>query len=588
VIEVSKTHVSKTHGFARVRRAALEALLLGASLAAAGSLSSARASRLPPSPAKTKVAKSAPPATRPGEHGHGGDRVRGTDPALASWILGETATSTNEFRINTYTTHRQSASRIATDSAGNFVVVWQSDRQDGSFYGVFGQRYASGGAPLGLEFPVNTFTTSYQGRPSVACAAGGDFVAVWQSSTQDGSEYAVIGRRYDAGGGPLGAEFQVNDYTTSSQVFPSVAADSAGNFVVVWERTGPSTSGIFGRRWSSSGAPLGAEFRLDTFTTNNPASPMVASDGVGNFVVVWSSFHQPSSTVAVHGRRYGSTGAPTGDEFLVNTFATSFAIAPSVSMDSSGGFVVVWQSSQEVSSYGVFGRLFDGAGAPLGTEFRVNTYTPSYQGVPSVTMDAGGGFVVVWHGDLQDGSQLGVFGQRYDGMGAPLGTEFRVNSYTTGSQGVPAVGGRPGGGFVVVWQSEGQDGSVAGIFGRRFCSDLVSVTVDVTGSTTICPTSKGGMATVTDVDGGVPAHQWGYRMLPGGPPIPIDGQTGSSYSINGANFPGPGFYYLFCFTNPECGAPMFSNDIVVIVAADMTAPLVEPPRPATLIQTICN
>ena len=49
---------------------------------------------------------------------------------------------------------------VASDAAGNFVVVWDSADQDGSDVGVFGQRYASSGAPLGPEFRVNTYTTS--------------------------------------------------------------------------------------------------------------------------------------------------------------------------------------------------------------------------------------------------------------------------------------------------------------------------------------------------------------------------------------------------------------------------------------------
>jgi hypothetical protein len=31
---------------------------------------------------------------------------------------------------------------VTADSAGNFVVVWSSFGQDGSNYGVFGQRYS--------------------------------------------------------------------------------------------------------------------------------------------------------------------------------------------------------------------------------------------------------------------------------------------------------------------------------------------------------------------------------------------------------------------------------------------------------------
>jgi len=39
---------------------------------------------------------------------------------------------------------------------------------------------------------------------------------------------------------PAGAQFEVNTYTTNSQFVPSVAADSDGDFVVVWESNGSS------------------------------------------------------------------------------------------------------------------------------------------------------------------------------------------------------------------------------------------------------------------------------------------------------------------------------------------------------------
>jgi hypothetical protein len=54
-----------------------------------------------------------------------------------------------------------------------------------------------------------------------------------------------------------------------------------------------------------------------------------------------------------------------------------------------------------------------GQGDPLGPEFRVNTFTTSNQIAPTVGADAAGNFVVVWSSLLQDGSNYGVFGQRY-------------------------------------------------------------------------------------------------------------------------------------------------------------------------------
>ena len=65
-------------------------------------------------------------------------------------------------------------------------------------------------------------------------------------------------------------------------------------------------------------------------------------------------------------------------------------------------------------------------GGPLGPEFRVNTYTTNNQWNPSVAAVASGDFVVVWESDLQDGSGLGVFGQRYRPILPVELTRFRV------------------------------------------------------------------------------------------------------------------------------------------------------------------
>ena len=99
------------------------------------------------------------------------------------------------------------------------------------------------------------------------------------------------------------------------------------------------------------------------------------------------------------------------------------------------------------------------AGAPAGGEFQVNTTTASSQGFPSVAMDSAGNFVVVWESFGQDGSGSGVYAQRYNAAGVAQGSEFLVNTYTTGYQQYPSVAMDGSGNFVVTWQSSGQDGS---------------------------------------------------------------------------------------------------------------------------------
>jgi len=498
----------------------------------------------------------------------------------------------SEFRVNAVTTNAQTAPSVAADSAGRFVVVWSSSGQDGSMAGVFGRRFFASGAPLGAEFLVNTTTTDSQGPPAVASDSSGNFVVVWQSSNQDGSSAGIFGQRFASSGAPAGAEFHVNTYTTNLQAAPSVASDSAGNFVVAWSSKDGSSYGIFAQRYSSSGSPLGGEFGVNSSTTGNQALSSVARDPSGSFVVAWMSTGQDGSPseYGVFGQRFASSGSPLGAEFRVNAYTTGNQLNPSVAAVSSGDFLVVWVSAgQDGSLDGVFGRRFGSSGTSLGAEFRVNTYTTEKQNAPSAASGPGGDFVVVWNSYGGDGSNYGVFAQRYASSGAPFGTEFRVNTYTSFYQLVPSVAIVSDGDFAVVWQSFSQDGSVGGVFAQRYCPPLTSVTVAVVGSTTVCPTGTGGTVTVTDGGGGFRFHQWFYRALPAGSYVPIAGETGASYVINGPDFPANGLYAVVCQTSPDCGSQTISAENVhVTVSSDATPPAVTAPPDATATQTLCQ
>ena len=386
----------------------------------------------------------------------------------AAWSQAPAGT---EFQVNTYTTSTQRLSAAASDANGDFVVVWSSDGQDGSGFGIFGQRYFASGAPRGGEFQVNSYTTNDQYFAVVASDANGNFVVVWQSTGQDGSGTGLFAQRFDASGLREGAEFRVNAYTTGEQIAPAVASDANGDFVVAWAAAPGTSLDVFAQRFDSAGGAQGPAFPVNSYTTGAQWTPAVASDANGNFVVVWQSYGQDGSDYGTFGRRFNASGVAQGSEFRVNSYTTNIQNYPAVASDANGDFVVVWLSDgQDGSSVGVFGRRFDALGVPQGSEFRVNTYTTSAQFQADVASDASGNFVVVWTGSGQgDGS--GIFGRRFDASGVPQGGEFRVNTSTPGSQTIPAVASDPDGDFVVVWES-GTDGSGDGVFGQRY-GDLI-------------------------------------------------------------------------------------------------------------------
>lgn len=433
----------------------------------------------------------------------------------ATFARADVAPVGGEFQVNTFTAGDQFAPQVCSDSAGRFTVAWQSrgvfpgPGPDGSQDAIGARRFDAGGAPQGNEFLANSYTLGPQRVPSIAAAPDGDFVVAWEGGSyffpQDGSESGAFLQPFAATGAALGPELRANTTIAGSQLAPAVAADAAGNFVVVWtsyptyygtEGGDGSRAGVFGQRFDGTGTPVGGEFQVNTYTTGSQRAPRVATEATGGFVVVWESGSyysgQDGNRTGVFGQRFDAGGMALGGEFQVNTYTTGDQLRPAVAGDSGGGFVVAWESrnyyfgiGQDGDEGGVFAQRFDGTGTRLGTEFQVNSYTTGFQGTPAVAVDGGGNFAVVWGSSDypvgEDGDRAGVFGQHFAATGDPLGEQFQVNSYTPGSQSSPSIASGPDGGFVVVWTSSGsysvgggQDGDRSGIFGQRLRTTRVT------------------------------------------------------------------------------------------------------------------
>lgn len=371
-----------------------------------------------------------------------------------------------EFQVNAYTTDYQGHPAAASEPSGGFVVVWDSEGQDGSGRGTFGRRFDALGTPNGSEFPVNSYTTLAQGIPVVAADGAGNFVVTWTSYQQDGNGAGVFAQRY-VSGVPQG-EFQVNTFTTGDQKGVGIAADPGGDTAVVWWSVGQdgSGAGIVTRRFDGTGLPVLGEQPVNAFTTGTQWFPAVAALGGGEFVVAWESSGQDGSGYGIVARRLDASGVPVGSEIPVNSFTTGEQSRPAVAADPAGGFVVVWTSTgQDGSGDGVFGRSFDAAGLPQGSDFRINQQTLGGQREPAIAGDAGGGYLVTWQSF--DGDNDGIYGRYLSAEGVPASGEFRVNSFTTNYQTRSAIAPAGAGEFLVVWESNLQDGSSLGIYGQR-------------------------------------------------------------------------------------------------------------------------
>lgn len=381
-------------------------------------------------------------------------------PALAK---GQLIPAGPEFQVNTVTLGYQSFNstpRVGAAADGRFVVVWP----DYPGYSISGRRFDSAGTPVGSDFQLRP-GGSY--KPALAVAPDATFTVVW--SMPDADDFGVFAQRFGSGGNPLGTEFQVNSYETNYQGVHQAAADGAGNFLVAWESNlqDGERRGVFAQSFDSTGAPLGSEFQVNSYTAGFEGGVAVTGDPAGGFVVAWTSYRFDGVITRILARRYDSSGSSQGEEFQLNTYTLCFHGNPVMSIAPNGDLVAVWSCrDRDGDSGGIFGRRFDSSGTPLVEEFQVNTHTDDFQGYPAVAHDELGGFLVTWMSDHSTGS-LDVFGQRYDRSGDMAGSEFQISTYTALLQGYPAIAALPAGEFAVVWTSDSQDGDQSGVFGQR-------------------------------------------------------------------------------------------------------------------------
>src|SRR5262249_32810834 len=135
-------------------------------------------------------------------------------------------------------------------------------------------------------------------------------------------------------------------------------------------------------------------------------------------------------------------------------------------------FVVSWYSDgQDGDQGGIYAQRYNAAGGTVGSEFRANTLTTGSQSFPSVAVGANGDFVISWISD-SDGDSTGIDAQAFNAAGVAQGGQIQFNTYTTQLQELPIVAADAANDFVVVWDSFGQDGDDLGAYGQRFHDSL--------------------------------------------------------------------------------------------------------------------
>lgn len=389
--------------------------------------------------------------------------------ALATAAPAQVLPLGDDFQVNAYTTDGQQFPQVTVAPDGAFAVFWCCGREQGA-PALVGRRFDTLGQPLGQEFAVNQYEPDYPA--SVASDGGGNFVVVWGAGTAGcpgcSLDY-VKARRFTVAGQPRGPQFAVSDPPGGAYTgYGSVASHADGSFAVIWY-----DYGTFARRYDANGDPVGEVFAVPEATTDAESARVAPQPG-GGFVVVWKELVPGDWDLLLRGLRYDAEGLPAGAVFPVAGPEPMFG-GQDLAARSDGSFVVAWAAYSSSSLLEVSARLLAADGTPLSAPFVVSALPTDYPFLaPAVGMEADGGFLVAWTSSDSPGSDdslVSIQARRFAPDGTALGGQFQVNTYTTDSQYRPQVGVQPNGDLVVVWSSAGSSGSdtsTSSVQARRF------------------------------------------------------------------------------------------------------------------------
>ncbi|MDH6059744.1 DUF4347 domain-containing protein [Chrysosporum bergii ANA360D] len=415
-------------------------------------------------------------------------------------------------------------------STSNWEIFIAKQNGDGTF--AWAQK-AGGGTgqdqarSIAIDASGNIYTTGYFngtatfGTTTLTSAGQGDiFIAKQNSDGTFAWAQKMGGTGYDEGYGiALGSSGNI--YTTGlltgPATFGNTTLTSAGGYDIfiakltepilptlsltpTTDAAEPTTNGLFTLTLSTAAAEnITVNYIVSGTATNGtdyttlPGTIVIPAGQTSVTIpvnVIDDTIYEPTETITIelqaNPSKYTlSTGQQTinltdnsdtltkvGSEFRVNTYTLSFQNYPSVTALGDGGFVVTWQSNQQDGNdYGIYGQRYNADGTPNGIEFRINTYITGAQTKPSIAALDNGGFVVTWTSWTQSTSNNEIYGQRYNADGTPNGIEFRINNYSTNNQDESSVTALKDGGFVVTWTSTEQDGSGWGVYAQRYNAD---------------------------------------------------------------------------------------------------------------------
>ncbi len=328
-------------------------------------------------------------------------------------------------------------------------------------------------AALGGEQSVNFPDAAPQWLPSVAIDTTGNSLVVWESF--DGSSLGrVYAQRFDRSGAKLGGQIPVSS-PGGEHVHPSVAIGPDGTATIVWQGSDADGDGwgIHLRRLDKDGNWLTASEEFvygDEYAPGHQTDPHVVIGGGGGELIVWNSNDtQNGSSVYARFQPQDGTSAIT---LRANAGIGGTQSGATGAVTDDGRALIVWSTERPDGSHAIVARRLNHLGIPLGSELVLASSTDSTLLASSVIATPDG-YIVSWTESSVGGDVSRVLYRQLDRLGTPLSEPLKLSDSAATRERGAALARLPDGGFAAAYASFAQDASGWNVLARQFDADGV-------------------------------------------------------------------------------------------------------------------
>jgi len=233
------------------------------------------------------------------------------------------------FLINQFTKFNQRTPAVSPLKNGGFVVAWVSEQERAAApnwgsnttvfsssslpfpsVDIYARLFNANGTPATSEFIVNLGANACA-NPDVAVASDGGFMVAWDEKdiSNRTNGWDIHARPFNSGG-IGGSAILVNTHVFGDQYVPRIKCIGI-DYLVTWTSLGQdgSREGVFAQFVHNNGSLVGGEFQVNTTIMGSQMQPTLASDGVSQFLGVWTSFTGSPYGYDLFAQRYISVSA---------------------------------------------------------------------------------------------------------------------------------------------------------------------------------------------------------------------------------------------------------------------------------------